>query len=156
MRTTKDVKVTQIITAHLDQVLEIEYLTAASQPKGREVFAMHVNNAGRWFGRVAVLPGSEERELEVLGFILYVYGTAGCCIEVVAVHPATQRRGIGSLLLDTVKNTCKECAKPRTIYTLTATSDYEARAFFVANGFNGGGVLQDDPDQRCCYECLEY
>ncbi len=95
----------------------------------------------RWY---LSLPGAmclvAEKDSSMAGFILGCAGAAEAHLITLDVLAAHRRRGLGSLLLDTLEARCA-AAGVRTIELETATDNQAAIAFWQKHGYRTVGVL---------------
>lgn len=131
-----DLRIRRMLEMHWDDVLEIEHLTTFHEELLTKKFLkeMPTDLAN---GIVAV-----ETNGDVLGFAITLQGPypKQFALLRLAVHPSTQRRGIGWLMMEHIKR------RAMTIDAMTNRSEIEAMEFLSEQKFTIRHELNDKQD----------
>lgn len=128
--TDQEIKVRWLLTAERPRLLDIERMAVPEAP-WRQADLERALRPRESIPFVAVMPDGV-----VAGYMIYWSTGAGRCFNInrIAVHPAYQRRGIGRLLITTLKN--KIVQQGRDALTIQVPDSYLGLQLFLrAEGF---------------------
>ena len=130
-----ETKVRWLIRRDMEEVLDIERLCFPDHPWSEEDF-LSVLRQRNCIGMVA------ERGTRVVGFQIYELEAGMLRLSNLAVHPFYQREGVGTQLVERLKDKLSQ-ARRREIRLRVSDTNVVAQLFFKAAGFSAIGVERE-------------
>ena len=122
---------------HLRAMLAIER-DSFDEPWGLEDFLMF--DAEQDGVSLVAVDDRNEMQQTLLGYVLYRLRPHSFVVANLAVSPSCRRQGVGTLLIDRIKDKLRPCKRTRIVADV-ADFNLDAQLFFRENGFRATKIL---------------